>query len=77
MLLAAFVEDTKSLTASEAAHRAIELGYEVSMHSYWKRVSDLLAEGWIKETGYRVKGERNRYVRKYEITSAGIKAWQG
>lgn len=53
--------------AEEAAQRA-QLGHV----GYWKRVSELLADGLIEETGDTARSRAGEACRIYRITSAGV-----
>ena len=66
-LLAAFAAGPA--IAEEAAQRA-RLGHV----GYWKRVSELLADGLIEETGDTARSRAGEACRIYRITAAGTAA---
>lgn len=66
-LLRAFA--TGPAIAEEAAKRA-NLGHV----GYWKRVSELLADGLIVETGDTARSTAGEACRIYRITPAGVEA---
>lgn len=66
-LLAAFA--TGPAIAEEAAQRA-----RLQHVGYWKRVSELLADGLIEETGDTARSRAGEACRIYRITAAGTAA---
>lgn len=70
-LLDAYGERHEALTAEEAAERA---GY-TKADGAWKRVSDLIRSGLVRDTGERRPGTSGRDQRVLRITDVGLKVW--
>lgn len=63
------------LTAEGAYRQTLSMrNAYVSPTGYWKRVSDLLAAGYLKATDYVATGSSGREQRCYLITEKGKKA---
>ena len=62
-------EARRKAQAEEAAQRA-----RLQHVGYWKRVSELLADGLIEETGDTARSRAGEACRIYRITAAGTAA---